>query len=91
MHPLRRYWNSLWLGALAALSISPVRAAPAPDATATPPIGRVADIRARLLARDAEAATPAAPADRSDSVAQLNRRNWPNWSNWNNWLKWGKF
>ena len=91
MHRLRKYWNGLWLGALAALSISPARAAPAPDATSAPPIERVADIRARLLARDAETDTPPAQADQADTLAQLNRRNWPNWSNWNNWLKWSKF
>ena len=79
-----RPWHRLWLGLLAALSIGPARAAPVPPTA--PPIERVADIRARLLARDAQA------ADAPDAaVAQLNRRNWPNWTNWNNWLKWGKF
>ena len=82
--PLRR----LWLGLLAALSIGPARAAPVPPAA--PPIERVADIRARLLARDAQTAADAPDAPDA-TVAQLNRRNWPNWSNWNNWLKWGKF
>ncbi len=94
MRSLRKRCNNLWLGVLAALSIAPgpdASAAPAPDASAAPPIERVAEIRARLLARDAQAGTPDAMAPSSDEVAQLNRRNWPNWSNWNNWLKWSKY
>ena len=85
---------------LAALGL----AAPPADALPTPPIHRLADIRARLLAQDAlqatqgEAAQDDASAAPADPVAQwfnwpnwTNWANWNNWDNWNNWVKWSKF
>lgn len=73
-----------------------------PAEAAVPPIQRLADIRARLLAQDRQLANlgqgPAEASAPDGPMAQwfnwpnwTNWANWANWDNWNNWVKWSKF
>jgi len=79
-------------------------AAPPADALPTPPIHRLADIRARLLAQDERLANQGETAPDEVSTAPpglmaqwfnwpnwTNWAKWNNWDNWNNWVKWSKF
>ena len=75
-----------WLVVLALLPA----AAGANALLAAPPIDRVDDIRARLLAASA------APADTDEAplgplAAWMNWPNWGKWANWNNWNNWGNW
>lgn len=106
---LRQAGHALWVAlGLAAPATQAATPTPSPlpppsAATSVPPIERLADIRARLLAQDELLAATNGP-DEGESVGPdgpmaqwfnwpnwTNWGKWNNWDNWNNWVKWSKF